>query len=92
MEVSTVGAGEGFVNVFYEGMSSRFGNVEVRFVIEGTLIEVPVLGLGTRKGYSVGVHCRKGVDNELVRRGGFGDFFSKGSVEHIDMQMGEEDL
>ena len=44
VEISAVGAHEGFVNIFHEGVSGRFRNVEVRFVVEGALIEIPVLG------------------------------------------------
>ena len=47
-DISAVGTSEGLVDAFYEGVSGRFGNVEARFVIKGTLVEVPVLGLRSR--------------------------------------------
>ena len=46
-EVSTVGASEGFVNVFDQGVVGRFRYVEATFVIKGALVEVPVLGGGS---------------------------------------------
>ena len=41
-----MGASEGFMYVFYQGVVSRFGNIEAQFVIKGALIKVPVGGLG----------------------------------------------
>ena len=46
MEITTVGTGEGFMYVFYQGVVSRFRNIEAQFVIKGALIKVPVSGLG----------------------------------------------
>ena len=47
-EVSAMGAGKGFVNVFNEGVTGGFGNVEVASIIKSALVEIPVLRGGTR--------------------------------------------
>ena len=73
-------------------MLGWFGDVEAHFVVKGTLIKVPVLGLRMRKRNCVSIHRGKSVNDKLVRRGGFGDFFSEGGIKHIDMQVGEKDL
>ena len=91
-EISTMSTHEGFMNIFYEEVSGRFGDVEAQFVIESALIKVPVLGVRMRKGYGVGVHCCKSINDKLVRRGGFRNLIGEGSIEHVNMQMGEEDL
>ena len=43
-DVSAMGAGEGFVNVFGQGVTGGFGDVEATLVVEGALVKVPVLG------------------------------------------------
>ena len=56
------------------------------------MIKVPVLGLRMGKRHGVGIHSCKSVDDELVRRGRFSNFLGKGSIEHINVQMGEKNL
>ena len=82
-EISAMSTHEGFMNIFYEGVLGRFGDVEAQFVIESALIEVPVLGVRTGKGYGVSIHCCKSIDDKLVRRGGFRNLIGEGSVEHV---------
>ena len=48
MEVSAVGAGEGFVDVFDQRVTGGFRDVEATPVVKGALIEVPVLRGGAR--------------------------------------------
>ena len=43
-----MGAGEGFVDAFDQGVAGGFRNVKATLVIEGALVEVPVLRGGTR--------------------------------------------
>ena len=45
-EVSSVGAGEGFVDVFDQGMLGGFGDIEATLVGEGAVVEVPVFWEG----------------------------------------------
>ena len=47
-EIPAVGTGEGFVNIFNEGVAGRFRDIEAALIIEGALVEVPVLGRGVR--------------------------------------------
>ena len=41
-----MGAGEGFMEVFDQGKAGRLGDVEAALVVEGALVEIPVLGRG----------------------------------------------
>ena len=92
MEVSAVGAGEGFVDVFDQGVAGRFRDVKATLVIEGAVVEVPVLrgGAGQRDGGCF--HSGECVNDELVGGGGFSDFRCEGGIKHIDVEVGEEDL
>ena len=45
-EISAVGSGKEFMNVFDKGVPGGFGDIEAQFVIEGTLVKVPVIFLG----------------------------------------------
>ena len=72
-EVAAVGTGKKFVNVFYEGVPGGFGDEKAGFVIEGTIVEVPVVGGGTGKRDGGGIHGSECIDDELIRGGGFSD-------------------
>ena len=68
------------MDIFDKGVLGQFGDVEARFVVEGTLVKVSVLGLGPRKRHGVCIHSGESVNDELVRGRGFGDFGSKGGI------------
>ena len=72
-------------------MSGGIRDIEAAFVVEGAVIEVPVVGGGAGKGNGGCLHGGKGVDDELVGRGGFGDFGGQGSIEHVNVKGGEQD-
>ena len=74
VEVSAMSASEGFVDVHYKRVMGRFGDVEAALIVEGTLIEVPVLGGGAWQRNGGGFHGGKGIGDELVGKGGFCDF------------------
>ena len=65
-EISGMSASKGFMNILDEGVSGRLGDVEMQFVIESALVEVPVLSLRLGERYGVCIHGSKGVDDELV--------------------------
>ena len=73
-EVPPVGTSKGLMNVFYQGMSGGFRDIEVTLVVEGALVEVPVLWRGTGKGNGGCFHGGKRINDKLVGRGRFGDF------------------
>ena len=54
------------MDVFDEEVLGRLGNVEVIFVVKGTLVKVPVILLGAGKWDSFGIECHKGINDELV--------------------------
>ena len=87
-----MGTGKGFVNVLHEGVAGGFGNIEAALVIEGALVEIPILRGGAGQGDSGCLHGRECIDDKLVGRGGFRDFRREGSIEHLDVEVGEENL
>ena len=48
VEISAVGSHEGFMDMFDEGVSGRFRDIEATPVVEGAVVKVPVLGGGAR--------------------------------------------
>ena len=46
-EVSAVGTSKGFVDIFDQGVAGGLGDVETTLIVEGALVEIPVLGGGT---------------------------------------------
>ena len=87
-----MGAGKGLVDSFDKGVAGGIGDVETTPVVEGALVEVPIIGGGLGERNGRGFHGGKGVNYELVGGGGFGDFRGQGGVEHVDVKVGEKDL
>ena len=65
-EVSAVGACQELMDAFDKGVLGGFGDVEVEFVIEGAMVEIPIAWqrVGERNG--VHLHGSQSVDDELV--------------------------
>ena len=92
VEVTAVSSSEGLVDVSNEGVAGGFEDIEAQLVVEGTLVKVPVPWLGVREWYSVCFYGSESVDNKLVTGGEFGDLGGKGSIEHVDLKVREENL
>ena len=66
VKVSSMGSGEGFMDVFDEGVAGRFWDVETALVVQGALIKVPVPRGGLGKGDGGGFHGSESVNDKLV--------------------------
>ena len=75
-EITAVGTCKGFVDILNKGVAGGLGDVEAALVIEGALVEVPVLQRGAWQRDGAGFHGGEGVNDELVGRGAFGNFGS----------------
>ena len=87
-----MGTSMGFMDAFDKRVASRFRDVKVPLVIEGTLVRVPVILLRMGEWDSFHIEGGKGINDKLVERSGFQDLFGEGGVEHIDLEMGKKHL
>ena len=73
-------------------MSSGIRDVELGFVVESSVVKVPVVSDGMGEWNCFGIKGHKDTNDKLVKGGGFDDFRSKDSIEQIYLKVGEEDL
>ena len=71
VEVTAMGTSERLMDVLHEIVAGGFGNVEAQFVIESTMVKVPVVTLRVGEGNSFSIKGSKGINDKLVGRHGF---------------------